>query len=359
MAKHEGVTASRPGSELSGFLKYLRQHEAEENVDRLEELFGRGQLHGSRQCAIAASNLLVNVISEYHPKSPSDLLERIRTAGRRISGDFNEFAVGNVVRRALGLVREASGTADLPETNGSTSLDNSTNLNGTADTPSQDDTAISSIKEDVLDGLRELLDELDQADKQISEYAPEHIHAHETILTYGCSLTAQKFFLTAAKTRKFTLFQVEGYPNEHEGSHDVSVKGAKRNRAETARDDRLKPLTAAGVTVVIVPDSAVFALMARASKVVLPSQAVFANGGVVAAAGARAIARAARFHRTPVVVLSAIYRLTPEYPWEPDHLVKVGSPNLNGEEGLEEVRTVNPITEYLEPACVDLVVTNV
>ena len=302
------------------------------------------------------------MISEFEPKTPSDLLERIKTTGRCISGDFNEFAVGNVVRRALGLVREASGTAKLSVFNGPTSLHKSTNLDSPADSVSNksqdDDIAMSSIKEDVLDGLRELLDELDQADKQISEYAPEHIHAHENILTYGTSLTTQHFFLSAAKTRKFTLFQVEGYPNEHENSHDVSVKGAKRTRAKPARDDRLKPLTAAGVTVVIVPDSAVFALMARVSKVVLPSQAVFANGGVVAAAGARALASAARFHHTPVVVLSAIYRLSPEYPWEPDELVKIGSLDLADQEGLEGVRSVNPITEYLEPGCVDLVVTN-
>lgn len=56
-------------------------------------------------------------------------------------------------------------------------------------------------------------------------------------------------------------------------------------------------------------DATIFAIMSRVNKVILATHAVIANGGLIAAAGARVIAKAARVHRTPVIVVSGVYKL--------------------------------------------------
>ncbi|KAI5307446.1 GCD complex subunit gcd7, partial [Ascosphaera atra] len=43
------------------------------------------------------------------------------------------------------------------------------------------------VRVDVIDGINEIIDELEQVDDQIAAYAPEHIHSNEVILTYGAS----------------------------------------------------------------------------------------------------------------------------------------------------------------------------
>ena len=54
--------------------------------------------------------------------------------------------------------------------------------------------------------------------------------------------------------------------------------------------------------------------MARVSKVVMGTYLVVANGGLVATAGTHGVAVAAQVHRVPVIVLTAMIKLTPIYP---------------------------------------------
>lgn len=265
--------------------------------------------------------------------------------------------VDNIIRRTLGLIREASGPGG--------GADLSRDLNGTAgkDQTAGGEDSISTVKEDVLDGMRELLEELEQADKQISEYAPEHVYSGEAILTFTASLSVQKFLLDAAKRRKFSLIHVEGYPNEHQRTHDTILHGGKRSGSDG--DDvvnRLKSLAVAGVEVVTVPDAAIYAIMARVNKVILPAQAVFSNGSFVASAGALAICKAAKLHGTPVFVLGAIYRLSPVYPFDKERFLDLGDSSrvIPYESGalVDEIEVVNPTKDLIEPDLVDLFVTN-
>lgn len=50
------------------------------------------------------------------------------------------------------------------------------------------------------------------------------------------------------------------------------------------------------------------------SKVIIGTHSVLANGGLKTVAGAHALALAAQFHNVPLIVLSSLYKLTPEYP---------------------------------------------
>lgn len=279
--------------------------------------------------------------------------------------------MGNIVRRVLGLIREAY---DAPADEEKETSEPSTKqkkriaqgskllagLNG-ENAEGLKDVSMSKIKEDVLEGLELLLDEIRAADGQVADSALDHIRANETVMTYGSSLTVQRFLLAAAKRRKFTLLQVEAYPNQYHATQETTVYGFNVYDDERDSKQRLKPLIAAGVTVVIIPDSTVFAVMPQVSKVLLPIHTGFPNGGFVGAAGCEMIAQAAKAHRVSVIALGAIYKLSPVQPCDIDALTETGEtgPVLNGGRELPaDVEVMNPITDYVAPDLVDLFVTN-
>lgn len=223
--------------------------------------------------------------------------------------------------------------------------------------------AAKDLRAEVIEGIEEILEELRQADDQIAGYALEHIHSNEIILTHTASKTVQKFLLKAATKRKFTVVHAETYPNDHEATHAAIVGKPKGDSdAHSGADHFQKTLTAAGIIVILIPDSAVFAMMSRVNKVILDTHIVLANGSLVAAAGARAIAKAANIHRTPIVVLSGVYKLSPVYPFDLDALMEDGDPGkiVPYEDGefLDKVEVENPLFDYVPADLVDLYITN-
>ncbi|KAI9850144.1 MAG: GCD complex subunit gcd7 [Thelocarpon superellum] len=221
------------------------------------------------------------------------------------------------------------------------------------------------LKPDIMGGIEEIIDELGQVDDQIAAYALDHIHANETVLTYSSSMTVQKFLLKAATKRKFTVIQMESYPNDHEATYATITgkrTGVPEDEDELSTSTFHKTLTAAGITVILITDAAVFAIMARVNKVILGTHAVLANGGLIAAAGAETVAKAAQKHRTPVVVVSGVYKLSPVYPFDFEELIEYGDPSkvFGYEDGdlLEKVYVDNPLFDYVPAEKVDLYITN-
>ncbi len=66
--------------------------------------------------------------------------------------------------------------------------------------------------------------------------------------------------------------------------------------------------------------------MARVNKVVVPTHAVLANGGVIVRAGGHIIASAAAQHSVPVVCLAGIFKLSPSYAHDQDTFNEIGNP---------------------------------
>lgn len=220
------------------------------------------------------------------------------------------------------------------------------------------------LKGEVMQGIQDLQDELETSDKQIAEVALEHIHANEIILTHTASTTVQKFLLFAARKRKFTVVHAETYPHDHTATHGILLTGKKRESHPDEDDegDRWKPLTEAGIQVYVIPDSHIYAIMSRVNKVILATHTVLANGSLVAASGAHMIAKAANEHRTPVVVLSGVYKLSPVYPFDIDELIEHGDasgvvPYEDGE-FVDKVDVENPLYDYVPADLVDLYITN-
>ncbi|MCJ1323679.1 GCD complex subunit gcd7 [Thelotrema lepadinum] len=238
--------------------------------------------------------------------------------------------------------------------------------------PPSHDTSKEDLRAEVSNGIEEIIDEISIVDDQIASYAPEHIHENEIILTHGSSFTVQKFLLKAASKRKFTVIHAEGFPNTHREVHAL-VTGKGPNGVPLTTDpsseddlglDRFsKPLIAAGITVILIPDAAVFALMSRVNKVILGTHIVLANGGLIAIAGSKVIAKAAHEHRTPVVVVTGVYKLSPTYPFDFDALIEHGEPGpvLGWDEDgeyVEKIDVENPLHDYVPGELVDLYVTN-
>ena len=443
---------------LSTFLKSLKTNSVESSIELLISLLKRRQIRNSRQCALATAQLLRRIVTSERINDAQKIIDRIRDVGRRlIAAQPREMAVGNIVRRVLGVVREVveraqdgEGATDassegtlspvpgeskkphlpkdftglmplnqaavgIPRDGSSTALDASSDaarrpgLSSSASyagqplaTPTTSllsflehplgrspagtpPTAYSpsikpmqkpltadgkveklDLKAEVIDGIRELLDELEVVDTQIAESALDHIHNNETILTHTSSQTIQKFISAAAhKRRKFTVIHAEAHPNDHESTHATILNGSKKT---TGGDDleaaeRWKPLTDTGyVTVILIPDTAVFALMSRINKVLLAPHAVLANGSLVAASGASTIALAAQAHKVPVVVLSGVYKLSPVYPFDTQELIEYGDPEkvVPYEDGefMDKVDVVNPVYDFVEAESVDLYITN-
>ena len=464
-------TISAQAPSLSSFLKSLKQKDIETSIELFISLLQRRQIRNSRPCALATTQLLLRVVAGERTRDAQALITRIRNVGRRlVAAQPREMAVGNIVRRVLGVIREvveteqdqsaasddtsiASPTAPTQQASRNTAqrpgisstissfsplhhgaalphdmlprpmssgdstplaqssidiLDQRpplgtaspsyagqnpaqvTSLFGLFSTPQgatpagtpptgtqspvgksalrQRDAIADSkldVKAEVIDGIKELLDELEVVDSQIAESALDHIHSNEIILTHTSSQTVQKFLATAARKRKFTVVHAEAYPNDHLATHATIVNGGRKGADDDSpsdADERWKPLTAMGITVILIPDSAVFALMSRINKVILAPHTVLANGSLIAASGAATIARAARAHRVPVVVLSGVYKLSPVYPFDTAELIEFGDPGkvvpFHDGEFMDGVDVVNPIFDHVEADLVDLYITN-
>ena len=153
-------------------------------------------------------------------------------------------------------------------------------------------------KQDVIDGVNELIDELKDIDAAIAVHAPEHIHANELILTFGFSRTVLRFLKRGREKRDFQAVVAEGAP---------TLEGQKM-AVELAKS---------GIRTTLITDAAVFAMMARVNKVIISAHALLADGGVMAPVGTAVVAAAAKRHSVPFVVLVGIYKLSPNFPHEP------------------------------------------
>ena len=449
---------------LATFLKSLKQNDIETSIELFVSQLKRRQIRNSRPCALATAHLLLRVVAVERIRDPQALIKRIQNVGRRlVAAQPREMAVGNIVRRILGIVREVAEVDQDPEATGyglpnpmipgeslqrptlptnisgfsplkqagfmpgspqmqqrdgpsggaspspSGTLDSAssrppmpgsissyssqapqvTSLFGIFQHPQAGSPAPASpigsqsplpgttkggfsssgakekidIKAEVIDGIKELLDELDVVDSQIAESALDHIHSNEVILVHTSSQTVQTFLVTAARKRRFTVVHAEAYPNNHLATHATILNGSRKGSGgDEDADERWKPLTEMGITVILIPDSAVFALMSRINKVILAPHTVLANGSLIAAAGASIIAQAAKVHHVPVVVLSGVYKLSPVYPFDAEEMIEYGDPArvipYQDGEFMDKVDVVNPLYDWVDAELVDLYITN-
>jgi translation initiation factor eIF-2B subunit beta len=242
------------------------------------------------------------------------------------------------------------------------------------------------LKQSIMEAIQEITSDFEDLNKNINDQASHHIHSGEIILTYGKSTTVERFLKTAAgnnssKKVRFTVIVCEGAP--HYDGHAMAkalVTNEDGSSVDTNYNDSSSSSSSSWrIDTIVIPDSAIFATMARVNKVILPAHAVLANGGLVASSGSNLAVLAARQNSVPVVCLAGTFKLTPLFPHEgQDTLNDLLSPSPivdyvaqqqqqqlqptnsnNNNRNQRRVDIVNPLHDYIQPQHISLYVTNV
>lgn len=310
----------------------------------------RRQITGSLNVADATCKLLIQVVSRVKWTQDQELIDMIRFIGKRIiTAQPREFAAGNIIRRTLAIIREED-----KETNNDTSVSASMFQLLTIKDKKRDSASVtiskkkfSDMRATVIQGIRELQDEINSAHENIELMTGDLIHDNEILLTpTPGSETVLNFLLNAGLKRKFTVLVTESYPNNISECHSFAKKLAKAN-----------------IECVIIPDAAVFAVMSRVGKVLIGTRSVFANGGCVTAAGVANVTECAKEHRTPVFAVAGLYKLSPAYPFDREQLIEVGNSgkvlSYGDRELIGKCEISNPLYDYVEPDNIDIYITNI
>ncbi|KAI8885995.1 nagb/rpia/CoA transferase-like protein [Backusella circina FSU 941] len=369
----------------------------ESQVQDFIQRLKRRQIVGSFFVAKETAILLRQVVSLSRWRDPDVLIDIVTETGIRLaSAQPNELAVGNIVKRVLKVIREVTrGELETEGKRGGEAIEheyssfeddeeeeeeeeeeefmksstNSSVAGNRPQLPTQTsmfgllaDVSIMSIREQkreenekkmrdtfnlkpliIQEITEEIIADLDTIYKGIADQALDFIHANEVIMTIGISRTVEKFLIKAAEKRKFQVIVAETAP---------TYQGHKMALA----------LSKAGIDTTVISDSAIFAAMPRVNKVVLGAHAVLANGALVSVSGSHLLAAAAKHHSTPVLVCTALYKLSPLFAYDADAFnVTVPPQNvLNFQEGpiIDEVTISNPYYDYVGPDYVSLFIHN-
>ncbi|KAF7544396.1 hypothetical protein G7Z17_g9979 [Cylindrodendrum hubeiense] len=410
--------------DLEKYLKTLKGQQLDTSVESLISLLKRRQIKGSEPCAVATAHILLQVVARSKWHDVDGLIDNISRIGRRlVEAQPKELVIANIVRRVLGLIRDeaaedrnegASGTpseaqmtptdtvhpdpkwptstptkqdsvidqvpnspkpvlqsrptglssyssVNVPKTlfhllsvsgpnDAESVLHGSPFGNSGTSTPSWrgHSAQVHSLRSEVIDGIEEIKDEISQVDDQIAALAEVQIHPGDYVLIHQPSATVERFILRAALKRKFTVL--------------IATEPPRKQSSEVQHTSFRKKLAAAGITVINIMNGGLMAYMSRVDKVIIGAHAVVANGGVVADAGAAAVARAAKEQGNAVIVLSGVYKLSPENPFNEESLIEWGDSSsfVGFEDGAMvsgvEIRTA--ITEIVPPELIDTYITN-
>jgi translation initiation factor eIF-2B subunit beta len=212
-------------------LALLDKFEIELRLGRLSRRDHKGSTD-RRLITVRTVELLRQMIGSIRWKTPAELMALLRGLGEELhaAGGFREPAIGNVVRRIMAAVREevmtntggasASGTSTggqpqplqpslrdgrrslesmlwaLPQHVKSHRKTRSESrgdaLEMLTDLPPPFYQPRPDLKQAVMEAIQEIMSDLEDLHKNISDHAPHHIHAGEIILTYGRSQTVEK-----------------------------------------------------------------------------------------------------------------------------------------------------------------------
>ncbi|CAI5082972.1 ANM_HP_G0209820.mRNA.1.CDS.1 [Saccharomyces cerevisiae] len=332
-------------------------------IDTFVANLKRRQVQGSYAIALETLQLLMRFISAARWNHVNDLIEQIRDLGNSLEKAHpTAFSCGNVIRRILAVLRDEVEEDTMSTTVTSTSvaeplISSMFNLLQKPEQPHQNrknSSGSSGMKtktdyrQVAIQGIKDLIDEIKNIDEGIQQIAIDLIHDHEILLTpTPDSKTVLKFLITARErsNRTFTVLVTEGFPNNTKNAHEFAKKLAQHN-----------------IETLVVPDSAVFALMSRVGKVIIGTKAVFVNGGTISSnSGVSSVCECAREFRTPVFAVAGLYKLSPLYPFDVEKFVEFGGsqrilPRMDPRKRLD---TVNQITDYVSPENIDIYITNV
>ena len=296
------------------------------------------QLVSSSEIALASVRLIKKLIGESKWSTAQDLLKILKEEEKFLFERIEaENVVRNIWRRVIKIIKDESLNLEKIDP---ALLDNLkgnlfVQLDAQHKTLSNDE-----LKPIMIEALSEIINEIETSVDNIASQASEHIHANEVILTLGRSQTVEAFLKNAARKRKFHVIVVEGAP--YLDGHQLASN-----------------LTKVGLDVTLIPDSAIFTIISRVNTIIISSRSIFANGGLKAHVGTHSLALAAKHHNIPLIVLSSLYKLSPEYFANSNNLPDL----LPADDVLAlnfhpNATVLNPSFDYVPPDLVTLFIFN-
>lgn len=324
-------------------------------IDRLK----RRQISGSYNIAMETLQILKRFVSAARWSHVNDLIDQLRELGNRLErAQPTEFICGNIIRRVLAIIRdevEEELASTMAQTTTEPMISSMFNLLQKPAVPLQKslDQPKTDIRQVIIQGIKDLIDEIANIDDGIQQIAIDLIHDREILLTpTPDSKTVLKFLIKARErnNRNFTVLVTEGFPNNTSVAHEFAKK-----------------LSEHGIETTIIPDTAVFALMGRVGKVILGAKTVFTNGGTISStAGVSSVCESAREFKTPVFAVAGLYKLSPLYPFDIERFVEVGGshrvlPTMENDRvgSYNRLDTVNPVADYVPPENIDIYIINI
>eukprot|EP00039_Didymoeca_costata_P027368 m.18283 g.18283 ORF g.18283 m.18283 type:complete len:378 (+) comp6265_c0_seq2:222-1355(+) len=321
--------------------------------DFKEELTPRGGVIklGTYEIAKRAAETIRQIISSKRAYTAAEMMRLLKHADQGMqSGLPSDAIVSNMVRRVLRLIREAYTTCLNEETRQGaqpiSSVASLADLLMATDAPIEFNYPFKGFKPKLIQAINDLIEEVEESAHNIAIQALEHIHSAEVIMTAGYSRTVESFLKKAAAKRSFHVIVAESAPS-YQGQ-DLAVS-----------------LGRAGIETTLITDSAVFAVMSRVNKVIIGTNMVMADGGLMALNGSHALALAAKHHSVPVVVCAAMFKLCPKYlcSYDNDDFNYMSNPSsiLDYADASvhSKVSTHFPLFDYVPPNLVSLYVTNI
>jgi translation initiation factor eIF-2B subunit beta len=314
----------------------------------------RSQIVGSYPVAIATAGLFKSLVDTMKWTTAKNLIDEVKVIGDiLVEAKPEELVIGNIVRRVLFIIRDEY--LSLTEEKEKEQVEKyqkfkrtlSNLINNILEEQQEEkyEENHSELKIRISESIKELEEEITSSYENVSEQSIQHIHANEVIMTFGRSRTVEVFLKEAfgkGKKRNFQCIVAEAAPSY--GGREMA-----------------KILAEEGIETTLIPDSAIYAMMARVNKVIVGTHSVMANGGLLAQAGTHILALAAKYHSIPLLVCTALFKLTPIYP--ADHDLELRSPEeiLPFEEvagSMADVTVINPAWDYIPPELVSLFITN-
>ncbi|KAF0987433.1 hypothetical protein HZS_3070 [Henneguya salminicola] len=212
------------------------------------------------------------------------------------------------------------------------------------------DENISTFLDNLKEELQTYKNELDACAEDISYQSIQYIHSNETVMVYGHSRTIEMFLKHAAKKRKFRVIVCQTSPDQ---VGHIMV-------------ERLSSFP--NIQITLIPDSCIYAMMARVNKVILSCYSISADGSVCSRAGANALALSASVYGIPILVCTGLYKLSPRYHFsssvcgrDVDYSFLVSpAPILDyyTSNTLPGVHVLNPSFDYIPASLISLFITN-
>lgn len=349
--------------------------------------------------AVTTAKLLLEIIKAKDLYTNIDeLLKLVKLVGKMfISVDIMQFTVGNVVKRILNFInkekaksitivekkrttvmsytnllllannkeineikeknkKDLSSTGNLTTTstnnnNSQIMIDVPSNINGNSNNNNcsiplssrNKYSIIEKAKEQVIEDIKELIEDLEEASEFIIENASDHINENDIILTANASDQLHDFLVEASKKRNFSVLVAESYP---------CMKGL----------EMANKLSKSGIKTTVISDASIYSVMPKISKVLIGTRAVMANGSLISYNGVYNLCLAAQAYSTPVVVVCGTFKLTPMYPFDHETFNEQLSPDTiyhsNYKGDLSNINFNSPAYDYVPPEFINIFVTD-